>query len=152
MRPLADDAHAARAPQATQDTDDRRAHRRMPTVLVIEDEADIADNLCDLLEALGYDAVQAGDGTTGIETAQEQQPDLVICDIRMPERTGHEVLRAIRAAGAWGASVPFVFLTASAESNLRDESLELGADAFVRKPFNVDHLIGTIQSLVGDES
>jgi DNA-binding response OmpR family regulator len=45
-----------------------------------------------------------------------------------------------------------VFLTASAESNLRDESLELGADAFVRKPFNVDHLVGTIQSLVGDES
>ncbi len=124
----------------------------MPTVLVIEDEADIADNLCDLLDALGYQTVQAADGATGIETAQHHRPDLVICDIRMPKRTGHEVLHAIRATGPWGASVPFVFLTASTESNLRDESLELGADAFVRKPFNVDRLVDTIQSLIEGEA
>lgn len=124
----------------------------MPTVLVIEDESDIADNLCDLLDALGYQTLQAHDGATGIKAAQERHPDLIICDVRMPKHSGHEVLRTIRGDAGWGAAVPFIFLTASTEAQLRDESLELGADAFVRKPFNVDQLVSTIESLVGNES
>lgn len=123
----------------------------MPTVLVIEDESDIADNLCDLLDALGYQTLQASEGTAGIQMAQERHPDLVICDVRMPKRTGHEVLQAIRDTGTWGRGVPFIFLTASTEPELRDKSLELGADAFVRKPFNVDQLVSTIQSLIDED-
>lgn len=124
----------------------------MATVLIIEDEPDIADNLSDLLDALGHEALQAHDGEAGLMMARTHQPDLVLCDLRMPKRTGHEVLQAIRQDGAWGAAVPFAFLTASTEPALRSKSLDLGADAFIRKPFDVDQLLGIIQSLIDDAS
>lgn len=123
----------------------------MPTtVLVIEDEPDIADNLCDLLEALGYQTLQAHDGEAGTEAAQTHQPDLILCDMRMPKKTGHDVLRAIRASGSWGEQVPLALLTASAEPQLQEKSVALGASAFIRKPFDVDELIDTVQSLLND--
>lgn len=124
----------------------------MSTVLVIEDEPDIADNLCDLLDALGYRTLQAHDGASGVEAAQTHRPDLVICDMQMPGQNGHEVLRAIREAGAWGTDVPFAFVTASTDAELKEKSLKLGADAFISKPFNVDQLLGTIRALLDDTS
>jgi len=124
----------------------------MSTVLVIEDEPDIADNLCDLLDALGYRTLQAHNGASGVEAAQNHHPDLVICDMQMPGQNGHEVLRAIREAGAWGRNVPFAFVTASTDAELKERSLALGADAFISKPFNVDQLLGTIRALLDDTS
>lgn len=124
----------------------------MSTVLVIEDEPDIADNLCDLLDALGYRTLQAHDGASGVEAAQTHRPDLVICDMQMPGQNGHEVLRAIREAGAWGTDVPFAFVTASTDAELKEKSMALGADAFISKPFNVDQLLGTIRALLDDTS
>jgi CheY-like chemotaxis protein len=124
----------------------------MSTVLVIEDEPDIADNLCDLLEALDYRTLQAHDGASGVEAAQTHRPDLVICDMQMPGQNGHEVLRAIREAGAWGTDVPFAFVTASTDAELKEKSLKLGADAFISKPFNVDQLLDTIRTLLDDTS
>ena len=122
----------------------------MPTVLVIEDEPDIADNLCDLLDMLGYETLQAHDGEAGIESARAHRPDLILCDMRMPNKTGHDVLRTIRDSGDWGASVPMALLTASTEPQLQEKSVALGANAFVRKPFDVDDLIDTVQSLLDD--
>jgi len=124
----------------------------MRTVLVIEDEPDIADNLCDLLEALGYQTLQAHDGTAGIEAAQAHQPDLILCDMRMPKQTGHDVLRTIRSAGPWGAEVPMALLTASTEPRMEEKSEALGANAFIRKPFDVDELIKTVHTLLGETS
>jgi CheY-like chemotaxis protein len=121
----------------------------MPVVLVIEDEPDIADNLCDLLEALGYQTLQAQDGAAGIDMARTHQPDLILCDLRMPKKTGHDVLRTIRGAGRWGADVPLALLTASTEPQLQEKSVALGATAFIRKPFDVDDLIDTVQRLLG---
>lgn len=124
----------------------------MRTVLVIEDEPDIADNLCDLLDALGFQTLQAHDGAAGIEAAQQHKPDLILCDMRMPKKTGHDVLRIIRSADGWGADVPLALLTASTEPRLEEKSKELGASAFIRKPFDVDDLINTVHSLIGPSS
>jgi DNA-binding response OmpR family regulator len=124
----------------------------MSTVLVIEDEPDIADNLCDLLDALGYRTLQAHDGASGVEAAQTHRPDLVLCDMQMPGQNGHEVLRAIREADAWGMDVPFAFVTASTDAELKEKSMALGADAFISKPFNIDRLLDTIRALLDDTS
>jgi CheY-like chemotaxis protein len=67
----------------------------------------------------------------------------------MPKKTGHDVLRTIRGAGRWGADVPLALLTASTEPQLQEKSVALGATAFIRKPFDVDDLIDTVQRLLG---
>jgi CheY-like chemotaxis protein len=124
----------------------------MCTVLVIEDEPDIADNLCDLMEALGYQALQAHDGAMGIEAARSHRPDLILCDMRMPKMTGHDVLRALRSDDDWARDVPVALLTASTEPRLKEKSEALGASAFIRKPFDVDDLIATVNALLGGAS
>lgn len=122
----------------------------MATILVIEDEPDIADNLCDLLEALGHKALSAHDGAAGIDMARMHRPDLILCDMRMPKQTGRDVLRTVRAEDVWGGSVPVALVSASTEARIQYNNERLGADAFIRKPFDVDELIDTVQALLAE--
>jgi len=117
----------------------------MARILIIEDEAGIRANLERFLRLEGHQPLQATDGRQGLEMARTERPDLVLCDIRMPELNGFEVLAALRADPAT-AEMPFIFITASAERDSRAFGLDLGAHDYVAKPFDLAHLRALIAS------
>lgn len=116
----------------------------MKKILVIEDNLDIRENICETLELSGYKTFQAPNGKLGIELAHQHYPDLIICDIMMPEMDGYEVLmnlsKDIKTTG-----IPFIFLTAKAEKSDFRKGLSLGADDYITKPFREDELLSAIQ-------
>lgn len=111
----------------------------MARILVIEDEASIRTNLLRFLRLEGYDASDAADGRTGLQTANAHRPDLIFCDVMMPQMSGMEVLSALQSDAAL-QHIPFIFLSASAEPERKDEALRLGASGYVTKPFNFAQL------------
>ena len=116
----------------------------MQTVLVIEDEAPIRANLSRFLSAEGYGVITAADGARGIEAARERRPDLIICDILMPQVDGYQVLAALRADAAT-AGIPLVFLTASADKEDRQRGLDSGAHDYLTKPFRLQELLAVVR-------
>lgn len=106
----------------------------MARILVIEDETIVRENLVELLEAEGYEVLAAADGREGLELARAQMPDLILCDILMPEMSGHEVLERL-ARDPVTAVIPFIFLTARAEREDMRLGMTLGADDYITKPF-----------------
>jgi len=119
----------------------------MPRILVIEDEAPIRANVRRFLGLLGHEVEDAADGRAGLEAARARPPDLVLCDILMPELDGFGVLAALRADPAT-AGIPFVFLTASADKREHADGLAKGADAYVTKPFHLKDLEAVIEALL----
>lgn len=117
----------------------------MSTILVIEDEPSIRDNVADLLEASGYEPIKAADGQAGIEQARRHAPDLIVCDVMMPNTDGHDVLRAVRADASLAAT-PFIFLTARSTRDDLREGMDGGADDYVTKPFRAAELLNAIET------
>lgn len=117
-----------------------RKHR----ILVIEDEETVRKNLVRLLDLEGYRVEEAANGAEGVAAALSRKPDLVICDIGMPSLNGFGVLARLRAEPAT-ASIPFVFLTASAEAQDESTGYKLGADDYVVKPFDTTTLTALIR-------
>ena len=115
----------------------------MAKILVIEDEASIRENILDLLEAENFEAVGAANGKAGIKMASQQIPDLILCDMMMPEIDGHGVLKALRAEPLT-ATIPFIFLTAKAEKTDIRLGMELGADDYITKPCTPQELLKAI--------
>ena len=115
----------------------------MKKILVIEDEPAMRGNLRDILELENFLPVIAADGTEGIATAKRELPDLILCDVMMPEQDGHEVLAALRA-DATTACIPFIFLTAKGEHADIRSGMNLGADDYLVKPAKVDDLLEAI--------
>lgn len=115
----------------------------MHRILVIEDEYVLLNDIVELLTYADFDAVGAGTGAQGLKLLQDVIPDLIICDIMMPELDGHEVLRAVRANPAT-AKLPFIFLTAVADPGSREASLAEGANLYLTKPFSHTELIEAI--------
>ncbi len=115
----------------------------MTTILVIEDEAAIRENLRQLLQLEGYAVIEAADGIAGIESAREQHPDLILCDILMPGVDGYGVLTELRSSPEL-AAIPFVFLTASANIDERSQALQRGADDYLIKPCKITELLAAI--------
>lgn len=113
------------------------------TVLVVEDEANIVDILTFNLKREGYRVLSAYDGQTGLETAQREQPDLILLDLMLPRRNGFEVCRALRDAGD---TVPILMLTAREEESDKVKGLELGADDYITKPFSIRELMARVKS------
>lgn len=117
----------------------------MKKILVIEDEATVRSNILEILEFEQFDAVSAENGLIGALWAQEYLPDLVICDVMMPEINGYEVLSALRQ-NQMTATIPFIFLTAMADYSDRRRAMELGADDYLTKPFTTDELLAAIST------
>lgn len=115
----------------------------MIKVLVIENEALTRDMLLDCLETEGFQAIGAQNGSAGIQKADEYLPDIVICDILMPELDGYEVLKFLRQKPSTSI-VPFIFLTSkNTKADLR-QGMELGANDYLIKPFTPEELLGAI--------
>lgn len=105
----------------------------MKTILIIEDQPVMRHKTATILKMEGYEVLEAPNGTEGIRLAQEELPDLILCDIMMPERDGYEVLQAIRLHRPT-ATTPFIFLTAKGEKPEVRAGMNLGADDYLVKP------------------
>lgn len=116
-----------------------------PKILLIEDEAVVRQNVVDYLTLEGYEVLDTDDGYEGVEIAKTLQPDLILCDVMMPQVDGYNVLLALQAHQET-AMIPFVFLTAMAERNDRSLGIELGADDYLIKPFSFEVLIQAIET------
>ncbi len=110
----------------------------MKKILVIEDEQFVRENIVEILEASGYSVVSAPNGAIGAGLAGEHLPDIILCDVMMPELDGHGVLKALRNNAAT-ANIPFIFLTA------RADTMNLGADDYITKPFRVSELLKAVE-------
>ena len=119
----------------------------MQKILVIEDEETVRENILELLDAEGFDAIAAPNGRIGLELARQQLPDLILCDVRMPELDGYGVLQGIRSDPAI-AGIPLIFLTAKASKTDLSYGLELGANAYITKPFTITELLSAISEIL----
>lgn len=117
----------------------------MKKILIIEDNADVRENLSEILMLGGYEALTAENGKIGVEKAQEVLPDLILCDIMMPELDGYGVLH-ILSRHTNTADIPFIFLTAKAEKEDFRRGMSLGADDYITKPFDDVALLQTIEA------
>lgn len=118
----------------------------MATILVIEDERHLRETLHDMLFLEGYSVELASDGKEGIAKVLQIHPDLIICDVMMPEMNGYEVLKILRSAHTTIANVPFIFLTAKAERQDQRLGMELGADDYLHKPFEKNEVFRAIRT------
>ena len=117
----------------------------MKKILLIEDNKDMRENTMEILELANYHVTAAKNGKEGVELAQKEKPDLIICDIMMPVLDGYGVLHML-SKNIETASIPFIFLTAKAERTDLRKGMEMGADDYVTKPFDDIELLNAIES------
>lgn len=115
----------------------------MKRILVIEDEELVREVIVEFLEAEGFQAICTENGREGVQLAKESQPDLIICDILMPEMDGYQVLRELQQESST-AGIPFIFLTAKAGREALQQGLGLGASEYLEKPIRLADLLGAI--------
>lgn len=117
----------------------------MKKVLIIEDNEDVRENTADILELSGYNVTTAENGKIGVKVAKQLLPDVIVCDIMMPELDGYEVLEKLNK-NTKTASIPFIFLTAKTEKIDMRKGMNLGADDYLTKPFTENELLEAIAS------
>ena len=117
----------------------------MKTVLLIEDNSDIRENMGEIMELAGYNVLLAPDGMQGVKQAAEHLPDIIICDIMMPELDGYGVIHMLQKNDKT-KHIPFIFLTAKAERSEMRRGMEMGADDYITKPFSGTELLAAIES------
>src|SRR5580693_6502953 len=114
-------------------------------VLIIEDNNDIRENIVEILELAGYKVHAANNGKTGVDLALKHTPDIILCDIMMPELDGYGVLYMLNK-NPDTAATPFIFLTAKAERVDLRKGMEMGADDYLTKSFDDMELLNAIES------
>lgn len=114
------------------------------TILLIEDNLDVRENLAEILELSNYQVYAAENGKVGVELAKKHLPDLIVCDIMMPELDGYGVLHVLSKSKET-ASIPFIFLTAKTEKADVRKGMNLGADDYLTKPFDDIELLDAIE-------
>ncbi len=117
----------------------------MIKILVIEDEVLLRANTVQILAFEDFHTIEAENGLLGVQLAQEQLPDLILCDVMMPELDGYGVLVALRQNPSTSA-IPFIFTTAKASHADLRQGMELGANDFLSKPFSADELLAAISA------
>jgi CRP-like cAMP-binding protein/CheY-like chemotaxis protein len=117
----------------------------MKRILLIEDNLEVRENTAEILSLAGYAVSTAPNGKVGVEKAQTENPDLIICDIMMPELDGYGVLHILNK-NPETASIPFIFLTAKAEKTDMRKGMTLGADDYLTKPFDDTDLLNAIET------
>ncbi|TCJ19078.1 response regulator [Flaviaesturariibacter flavus] len=117
----------------------------MKKILLIEDNPEVRENTAELLELCHYRVVTASNGKEGITEALQVKPDLIICDIMMPELDGYGVLHLVQRNPEL-QQTPFIFLTARTEQSEVRHGMSLGADDYITKPFDTTDLLRTVES------
>jgi len=117
----------------------------MKKILVIEDEPEMRRNITTLLRYHDYEPIAAANGRLGVEAARRESPDLILCDVMMPELDGHGVLQALQT-DATLARIPFIFLTAKGEKEDLRSGMNLGADDYLTKPVANADLVAAIET------
>jgi PAS domain S-box-containing protein len=115
------------------------------TILLIDDDLSFRHLLCRALPAKEYFALEAGTCRDAITMATVRVPDLIVCDVELPDGTGHDVFDALKANMATSA-IPFIFMTGKDDPEELRRSMEQGADDFLAKPFRVDSLLAAIEA------
>lgn len=123
----------------------------MTKILIIEDDKTVMASARDLLEAEGYNVTTAENGRRGVEVARQVRPDLIICDVMMPEVDGHHVLMILRQIPETSA-IPFIFLTAKADKSDIRQGMKLGADDYLTKPYTRMDLLDAITSRLAKQN
>jgi two-component system response regulator RegX3 len=118
------------------------ATEHRPLILLVEDETDLVESMRFALEAEGFDVVTASTGREGLEKARTHRPSLVLLDLMLPESSGLDVCRYLRAE----SDVPIIMLTARDGEADKVAGLELGADDYVTKPFSMRELVARIRA------
>jgi len=114
------------------------------TILVIEDEENLLENIVEMLSIKGYNSLTAKDGRSGINSIKLNNPDLILCDIKIPGMNGYEVLKYTREE--LEIDSPFIFISAKAERESIRMGMTLGADDYITKPFRMDELIASVEA------
>lgn len=117
----------------------------MKKILLIEDDRVMRENTAEMLELADYEVITAENGKYGVELAKTQSPDLIICDVMMPELDGHGVLYLL-SKDPQTASIPFIFLTAKTERADIRHGMEMGADDYLTKPFEEQELLNAVNT------
>ena len=115
----------------------------MTKILVIEDDIALKDNIIDILKEESFQAMDAANGLVGLKLAQEYLPDLILCDVRMPDLNGYEILKILKQdrLTSW---IPFIFLTSKTNRASWRKGMEMGADDYITKPFTPQELLKAI--------
>jgi CRP-like cAMP-binding protein/CheY-like chemotaxis protein len=114
------------------------------TILVIDDNTDIRENTAEILDLAGYKTFTAENGKRGVEMALKEKPNIIICDIMMPELDGYGVLHLLRK-NPETQYIPFIFLTAKTERSDFRKGMEMGADDYITKPFDDIELLNAVE-------
>lgn len=115
----------------------------MAKILIIDDEITLRETISELLSFKGYDIFQAENGLQGIHKVKEVEPDLILCDIMMPQLDGYGFMTEHMKSNY--ASIPVVFLSAKAAEVDQNKGIDLGAKAYIKKPFDFKSLISVIE-------
>jgi DNA-binding NarL/FixJ family response regulator len=117
----------------------------MSKILIIEDQPQMRKNLVTILELENFHVISAENGRRGVELAKTERPDLIVCDLMMPELDGFGVLQALRADRAT-ATLPLIFLTAKTDKLDQRAGMNLGADDYLTKPVTREDLLAAVQT------
>ncbi len=118
-----------------------------PTILIVDDESDLVSVLRFGLEAEGYEVIDARDGEDGLQKAREARPSLMVLDLMLPKMDGYKVCRALKFDDRYRA-MPIIILSARSGAQDRQLALDMGADDFVIKPYDMNNLVRRIRSFV----
>ncbi len=125
----------------------RSTERQAPRILVIEDVPEIVLSLKIRLKKAGYEVLAAADGSKGLEMAREERPDLILLDLMLPKVHGYKVCRLLKYDKEY-EHIPIVMLTARAMNHEKELGMEVGADAYLTKPYNHRQLLQVIDDLL----
>jgi two-component system, OmpR family, alkaline phosphatase synthesis response regulator PhoP len=114
------------------------------TILIVDDEPQIAEIASDYLRVAGFDVITAGDGVRALEAVRSRHPDLIVLDLGLPLMDGTEVARAIRR----DSDLPIIMLTARVQEDERLRGLEIGADDYITKPFSPRELVARVRAVL----
>ncbi|MDP6588238.1 MAG: response regulator [Alphaproteobacteria bacterium] len=117
----------------------------MIKILVIEDEEPIRDKIVTVLKYENYEVIEAPNGREGVVSARANRPNLIICDVLMPDLNGYSALEALREDPETSV-IPVIFLTAAASRADMRKGMELGADDYITKPYTVEELLAAVRT------